>query len=74
MRSISSQPEGVKIVILWSSFVAIMLVGGYGVYYQALGGPTYHNSPIEATLASMLFIFGIYLLALVLHGFLFSKK
>jgi hypothetical protein len=75
LQSRSPRPDSVKILILWTFFVGVMIVGGYAVYYQTLGiGTAYHNSSIEAVLASLLFVFGIYLLALVLHGFLFSKK
>lgn len=74
LRTIGSKSENVRILILWSFLVGVMILGGYGVYYQTLGGPNapYQNSPIEAGLASMLFVFGIYLLGLVLHGYLFS--
>jgi len=75
LRLIQSKPENVKILVLWSFFIGVMILGGYAVYYQTLGiGVAYHNSQIEAVLASMLFVFGIYLLALVLHGFLFGRK
>ena len=75
LRSVESGPENAKILILWSFFIGVMILGGYAVYYQVLGiGANYHNSQIEAVLASMLFVFGIYLLALVLHGFLFGRK
>ncbi len=73
--NIGSKPENVKILIMWGFFVALMILGGYGVYYQTLGiGVPQQNPPIEAALASMLFVFGIYLLALVLHGYLFGRK
>jgi hypothetical protein len=73
--SIASKPENVKIMIMWAFFVGLMVLGGYGVYYQTLGiGVPQQNPPIEAALASMLFVFGIYILALVLHGYLFGPK
>ena len=75
LRTIASKPDGVKMLIMWSFLVGVMILGGYAVYYQTLGvGVPYQNSPIEAALASMLFVFGIYLLGLVLHGYLFSQK
>ncbi len=73
--NLGSKPENVKILIMWSFFVALMILGGYGVYYQTLGiGVPQQNPPVEAALASMLFVFGIYLLGLVLHGFIFGRK
>jgi hypothetical protein len=73
--NLSSQPENAKILIMWSFFIALMILGGYGVYYQTLGIEVpQQNSPVEAALASMLFVFGIYSLALVLHGYLFGRK
>jgi len=73
--SIRSKPENVKILIMWGFFLALMILGGYAVYYQTLGiGVPQQNPPIEAALASMLFVFGIYLLALVLHGYIFGRK
>ena len=75
MKTIGSRSQNTKIIILWSFLVGVMILGGYGVYYQVLGGPhaPYKNSPIEAALASMLFVFGIYLLGLVLHAYLSSE-
>ncbi len=73
--NLGSKPENVKILIMWSFFVALMILGGYGVYYQTLGiGVPQQNPPVDAALASMLFVFGIYLLGLVLHGFIFGRK
>jgi hypothetical protein len=73
--NLSSKPDSVKILILWGFFVAVMVFGGYGVYVQTLGiGVPQQNPPIDAALASMLFVFGIYLLALFLHGYLFGRK
>lgn len=51
-----------------------MVGGGLGVYYRVQGvGSSTHNSALESTLASMLFVFGIYVLGLFLHGYLFGK-
>jgi len=67
--------QNVRIMIIWSAFVGIMILGGYAVYYQVLGvGQTYARSPIEAQLSVMLFVFGIYLLALIVHGYLTHQK
>jgi hypothetical protein len=76
LRDIGSKPENVKIVILWSFFIGVMILGGYAVYYRTLGGTAVHyqNSPIQAALASMLFVFGVYLLGLVIHAYLFNQK
>jgi hypothetical protein len=75
LRGIGSRPENTKILIMWSFLIGVMILGGYGVYYRVLGiGVPQHNSPVEAALASMLFVFGIYILALVLHGFFFGRK
>ena len=61
--------------MLWSFFVGIMILGGYAVYYQVLGlGQTYQHPQIDAELSATLFVFGIYLLALVLHGYLFDHR
>lgn len=73
--NISSKPESLKMLILWSFFAAVMALGGYGVYVRVLGlGTSTQNSPVEAALASMVFVFGIYILALVLHGYVFGRK
>lgn len=74
LRTTASRSRNVKILIVWSFLVGVMILGGYAVYYRTLGGAQapYQNSPIEAALASMLFVFGIYLLGLVLHGYLFN--
>ena len=75
MSTVRSNSQNVRIVILWSFFLGVMILGGYAVYYQVLGlGQTYQHTQIEAELAAMLFVFGIYLLALVLHGYLFNQK
>ncbi|HXQ93082.1 MAG TPA: hypothetical protein VN739_08750 [Nitrososphaerales archaeon] len=75
MNSLRSNPQNVRIIILWSFFVGVMILGGYAVYYQVLGiGQTYQHPQIDAELSTMLFVFGIYLLALVLHGYLINQK
>jgi hypothetical protein len=75
MSNLKSKPQNVRIVILWSFLVGIMILGGYAVYYQVLGiGQTYQHAQIDAELSAMLFVFGIYLLALLLHGYLFDQK
>ena len=62
-------------LMMWGFLVIVMVAGGYGVYYRTLGvGAPYENSQTEAVLASILFVFGIYVLGLVLHGYLFGKN
>ncbi len=75
LRTLRSDPKNGRIIILWSFFVGVMIIGGYFVYYQVLGlGQTYQHPQIDAELSAMLFVFGIYLLALVLHGYLINEK
>ncbi|MDA4130983.1 MAG: hypothetical protein OK457_09450 [Thaumarchaeota archaeon] len=67
--------QNVRITIVWSAFIGIMILGGYAVYYQVLGiSQPYSRSSTEAQLAVMLFVFGIYLLALVVHGQISNKS
>ena len=62
-------------IILWGFILALMALGGYAVYYRVLGiGTSNQNSSTEATIASMLFVFGTYCLGLVLHAYLFGKS
>jgi len=75
LGSLRSQSIRSKMLMLWGFFVVVMIAGGYGVYYRTLGeGAPYQNSTTEAVLASILFVFGIYVLGLVLHGYLFGKN
>ena len=67
--------QNVRIMIVWSAFIGIMILGGYAVYFQVLGiGQSYARSATEAQLSLMLFVFGIYLLALIVHGYLTNSS
>jgi hypothetical protein len=67
--------QNVRIMIVWSAFIGIMILGGYAVYYQVLGiGQSYVRGATEAQLSLMLFVFGIYLLALIVHGYLTNQN
>ena len=60
--------QNVRIMIVWSAFIGVMILGGYAVYFQVLGvGQSYARSATEAQISLMLFVFGIYLLALSLY-------
>ena len=75
MSTLRSGSQNVRIVILWSFLVGVMILGGYVVYHQVLGiGQAYQHPQIDAELSAMLFVFGIYLLALLLHGYLFNQS
>ena len=67
--------QNVRIMIVWSAFIGIMILGGYAVYFQVLGvGTAYARSGTEAQLSLMLFVFGIYLLALIVHGYITGQN